>query len=185
MGNKNKEQLLDLLHQLNEDLSKDGLDLVITVYGGFAMALYNLRTATVDIDAFCLSHNEREVQKYIDKIAYRNNIDRGWLNFGITQVIYNDLLVDEYKEWLKLSNIIINLCSKEQLLAMKCLSAREKDRVDIIALLIQTKIRSRRELEQLIKQFISSKKIREVNRARRNAIGRLLDQLEKEYFCSL
>jgi hypothetical protein len=114
-----KEQILDLLSQVNERLSKKNVKAEICLYGGAVMCLvYNARPSTKDVDA--IFQPSKLVREAIEEVADGNGLPHDWMNDGVKGFIAEHPR-QVFGEWTHLSVFVPDA---DYLLAMKCLSAR-------------------------------------------------------------
>jgi hypothetical protein len=77
-----REQLLEALRLLDQELGAVGIRGEVFVVGGAAQALaYDARRATVDVDAIFVP--AAEVRKAAARVAERLHIEEDWLNDGV------------------------------------------------------------------------------------------------------
>ncbi len=156
----NKYDLLEIFEYLNERLKENKLILEIAMYGGSIMTLlYDNRPATRDIDCVFGSTNEillNEVLKITGKVF---GLEDGWINEEI-KVPLKALIKEDLIEYKTYSNLIINRPIKKQLLAMKILASRpepSKDFIDAYILCRDLNVKTRKELIEIVKQYIPLK----------------------------
>lgn len=162
MNNKrlNKEDLLDILECLNTMLRENQLTLELTIYGGSIMKLiYDNRPATRDIDCIINTNNEVLVNNILNDIGDIYGLPKDWINDDIKDPL--KVLIQENKEIFKVySNLKIIAPCKEQLLAMKVLSARNypsNDFSDAERLVLDLGITTKKELMTIIRKYIPIK----------------------------
>lgn len=115
---------------LNEELTKEGLNLALICVGGFVLEQHGFRT-TQDIDAFYI-----ETPK-INEVIYRvgqqlglNTSEDVWLNNSVANL--NPRPPFEFCEVLySFENLTVYTVSLDYLLGMKLTSAREQDLKDV------------------------------------------------------
>lgn len=138
MGNGNPSRLLDrqgldeAFKALSAKLEKSGLHADIYIVGGAAMAMaFDARRATRDVDALFVPHGK--VLEAAQEVAREMRLPRSWLNDQAS--VY--MPADRSGAQLVFSSksLTVQAANPEQLLAMKILSSRERDREDITFLI--------------------------------------------------
>lgn len=154
----NKEVILDLFDTLNIMLRENNLSLSLTIYGGAMMSLlYDIRPATHDID--CIISSEKEeilLQNILHEVGKLYGLEKDWINEEIAKPL-TSLIQEELSVLNRYSNLTIIKPSKEQLLAMKVLSARvepSKDFIDAELICRDLGITTEREIYEVVKKFL-------------------------------
>lgn len=154
----NKEVILDLFDTLNIMLRENNLSLSLTIYGGTMMnLLYDIRPATHDID--CIISSEKEeilLQNILHEVGKLYGLEKDWINEEIAKPL-TTLIQEELSVLNRYSNLTIIKPSKEQLLAMKVLSARvepSKDFIDAELICRDLGITTEREIYKVVKKFL-------------------------------
>lgn len=144
--------IMNLLNELNNEMSEKGKSAEICLVGGAVMCLcYNSRPSTLDIDA--VFEPKMEMYDSIKNIARKNNIQEDWLNDGVKGFLGSK---SEFKLYTELSNLKIFVASASYMLAMKILSSRvdsTNDRGDIITLLKTLGIYKYEDVEREVLKF--------------------------------
>lgn len=133
----NKQQMFELLDELNYLLAEDGVYADILVVGGSALILgYSLREASMDIDA--VINSSTDISKYVARVASNHpGVLVDWLNQnvrGFVEDIYG------YPETGSVvyqgSNAVLTVPEPSYLLMMKLYSMRpmSEDEQDVINL---------------------------------------------------
>ena len=153
-----KEQILNLLHELGDELAEEQSYATINVCGGAAMAIaYNSQKTSDDIDAVLVDFDDRnKFTECIMKIAMRHNLPKNWLNEDI-KIFVNSLREFSYIDFGKLGTLSIRIASEEQLLAMKLFAARRKDLADAIILCKSLKIETKEGLTAVLEKYFSER----------------------------
>lgn len=115
-----KNRILSLFQQLNNQLEKDDLKGEIYLVGGAVMCLvFNTRAATKDVDGYF--QPSPIIRRAAADIARKNGIPVDWLNDGVKGYLSAQ---GEYDPYLSLSHLTIFAAQPEYLFAMKCLAMR-------------------------------------------------------------
>lgn len=124
-----REEILELLAELSEELDQLGVRGEMFVVGGAALALaYNTRRATRDIDA--VFEPKAIVYRAAANVGVRHRLDPGWLNDSVKALLPGpDAAPQEIAEMPALR---VTVPSPEYLLALKVAAARvDRDADDI------------------------------------------------------
>lgn len=146
-----KEDLKELIHELNERLKADHIKGSIFMTGGAVFTLkYSSRDMTVDIDA--LYEPKETINQYVKEIAKSQRITQDWLNDGV-KGFFSDKI--RFEPFLELSNLMVYTIKPECLLALKLTAAREvsKDFEDAKYLMHLLDIKEAAECLDLIDQY--------------------------------
>jgi len=150
----NINEIEKYLNDLNEEMKKKNIYGEVSLVGGAVMCLcYKSREVTRDIDA--IYEPKTMINECIQNTAKNMDIPEDWLNDSVKGFLSEKA---EFKEYLKLSNLIINVAKPEYMLAMKCLSSRaeNKNEVEDIKHLIKIlNIKTYEEVEQIIFKYYS------------------------------
>ena len=128
-----REQILDCLRQLGDELALRNLQGEILLTGGAAMCLvHEARDMTKDIDA--LYEPKTVINSIAAIIAERNGLACDWLNDSVKGFVGVNATTEDY---MMFTGLRVQTVTAEYLLAMKLMSARqgEKDYEDISFLL--------------------------------------------------
>jgi len=127
-----RQELLEALAELNEELEILNVRGEVFIVGGAAMAIaYDTRRATSDVDAIFVPSNE--IRLAASRVADRLNLEPDWLNDGAKAFMPGE---DENRIGVYEGNhLSVAAASPEYLLAMKLMASRvERDLDDIRAL---------------------------------------------------
>ena len=179
-----KDLLLKILEDFNEELCKQDLFASINIYGGCAMMLlgYDSRRS-VDLDGVFTEISTGQVSDLLTKVVEKNNIERSFFDSSIGAIIGRYLKINEVINYASLSNLNINICTPEQLLAMKLFSARlsgiKHDMEDAHALCRDLKIKEKNELFGILEKYILPEEIFKQNNSpkRKNCIDNFINLL--------
>ncbi len=115
-------ELLALLTEVGQVLSRDGAHGDIYVVGGSAICLtMNTRRVTQDIDVAFRS-GAGDVRAAAAEVGARHGLPPGWINSAVTGVLPN--VEDTEAVILDIPGLSVALTSPEHLLAMKMIAAR-------------------------------------------------------------
>ena len=153
-----REDLIDGLRELVAGLCQNGNPVGIRLVGGAALALrYFDRRTTQDLDILHVNPgSDSDVIREADRIAEQKGWSRDWVNFGVTKADAIPMLGRQV-EWEVIHNrdgIVIEVASKEAMLAMKLRAARPgRDTDDIRKLMPLCHIGSLDSAEALYESF--------------------------------
>jgi hypothetical protein len=146
-----REQILDSLRQLGEELDALGMFGEILLTGGAAMCLvHDARDMTKDIDA--LYEPKPIINKIVVKIAKKNDLPPDWLNDGVKVFLMPNVPREDFTSF---KGLRIQTVSAEYLLAMKLMSSRygEKDYDDIRFLFDKLGIKTYEQASDILTSF--------------------------------
>jgi len=148
----NSEEMLKYLEILNTKMKEKNIFGEISLVGGAVMCLcYKSREVTKDIDA--IFEPKTLIYDCIKQTANDLEISEDWLNDSVKGFLSEKA---EFTEYLKLSNLTINVASPEYMLAMKCLSSRvdnQNEVADIKYLIKLLELKTYEEVENLILKY--------------------------------
>lgn len=124
-----RDQILELLRELGDDLNRQGLRAELFIVGGAAMALaFNTRRTTRDIDG--VYEPKREVYEAATRVGARHGLPEGWLNDAVKGLLPGP--DPNQREILSAPGVRVSVPSGEYLLALKVAAARvDRDADDI------------------------------------------------------
>ena len=149
----NREQILNSLRQLGEELDAVGMVGEILLTGGASMCLvHEARDMTKDVDA--LYEPKVMINAIAERIAERNGLPRQWLNDSVKGFMTANAPRENY---LALKGLKLQTVSAEYLLAMKLMSARygETDYEDIRFLFAKLGIRTFAQANEVLMSYYS------------------------------
>ena len=152
-----REEILEYLRRIGEELSAQGLRGEILLTGGAAMCLvHSARDTTKDIDA--LYEPKSVINRIAAQLAERGNLPVGWLNDGVKGFLTPNA---PFEEFIALDGLIVQSVSADYLLAMKLMAARygEKDYEDIRFLLNKLGIKTVKEAFEIVQTYFSQNQI--------------------------
>ena len=153
-----RDQILEALQALSDELGSRGITGEICLFGGTAMVLaFTARLATRDVDAiFQPAGPVREIAR---SIAVRQNLPIDWLNDAVKGFVSSR---HETTEWglPQYPNLRVIMPVPEYLLAMKCIAARiggtgdePSDIADLRVLIDHLRFRSAAEVLDLVARY--------------------------------
>ena len=148
----NREQILENLILLNNELAAVNVKGTIALVGGAVMCLvFKTRESTHDIDA--IFEPKSIIYECAEKVARQKSLPTGWLNDSVKGFISPEA---SFRTHFEFSNLDILVATPEYMLAMKCLSSRadsESELDDIKNLLLILGIKSYEEVEAIMLKY--------------------------------
>ncbi len=179
-----KELIEELFLELNSLLKQNYKSLSITVYGGSALALYEIRNSTEDLDISVEDgYISQDIQRIINTIGGRYNLNDNWLNDSVMAVLNEKILNTQNKIYKQYSNLVIFIPSMKQLLAMKIMSGRAKDITDIDNLIMKLNLTSKEEILNIVTTYYGNEfdlLNKEYNNKYSNIINSAMRRLKNE-----
>ncbi len=146
-----KEQIIDLLNSINEELKSQDIRGEIFIVGGAAMCLaFDARKSTKDIDAvFAPTKNIRDI---IKKIADQKGLSADWLNDSVKGFLSQN---SESENLFNLSNLSVSAPTANYIFAMKAISARfdSSDIDDLIFLIQRMNLKTAEEALEIVLKY--------------------------------
>jgi hypothetical protein len=155
------------LKELGAELKGRGIKETIRIMligGAYMLLLANSPRPTEDIDFLWL---EEEVfqQTFSQKlfsilndclqvIADKYVLEPGWFNYFAQMLMFDEVVIPDGKLWKRFGPLHIYIPPKEYILALKITAGRDKDLDDCAILLPQTKVKTRRQAQQLLNRYI-------------------------------
>ena len=156
-----KDDILRLLHALNDELQAAGVKGHVQVAGGAVMCLaFNARASTRNVDA--LFKPSVEVLDAAHRVAAKEGVRDMWLNDAVKDYVSDR---GSFEPFLELSNLKVCCASAEYMLAMKCLAMRigegYQDEEDVRYLLRNLNIQRYEDAEEILGRYYSVEKFPE------------------------
>lgn len=156
-----KDDILRLLHALNDELQAAGVKGHVQMAGGAVMCLaFDARASTRDIDA--LFKPSVEVLNAALRVASKEGVPDTWLNDAVKGYMSDR---GSFEPFLELSNLKVFRATAEYMLAMKCLAMRigegYQDEGDVRYLLRNLDIRRYKDAEEILERYYSLEGFRE------------------------
>jgi len=146
-----KEQILNALKRLSDELGILGVNGEVLLTGGASMCLvHSARDMTKDIDA--LYEPKTIINQLVSKIAEEDGLPDGWLNDSVKGFLAK---TPPQEEFLALPNLTITTVPADYLLAMKLMSARygETDYDDVRFLMGSLGILTKESLQGIVTRY--------------------------------
>ena len=146
-----KEQIMNALSCLSDELCKLGMNGELLLTGGASMCLvHSARDMTKDIDA--LYEPKTTINKLVVKIAEDNNLPSDWLNDSVKGFVTD---AAPREDFIVFPNLKITTVSADYLLAMKLMSARygETDYADVKFLMNKLEIQTEEAMQEIVIRY--------------------------------
>ena len=146
-----KEQILNALKRLSDELETLGMSGELLLIGGASMCLvHSARDMTKDIDA--LYEPKTVINQLVSKIAQEDGLPEDWLNDSVKGFITDSAPREDFMSFPSLK---ITTVSADYLLAMKLMSARygETDYDDIRFLADKLGISSEESMSEIVMRY--------------------------------
>lgn len=121
-----REQIIDLMSRVGEQLAAEGYIGEIAIYGGSALALlFDFRDSTIDIDYVPIQEDYGRIARAAKDVANELNLDQGWLNSAV-EIFKSDYPDYQFFGEFPAENpgLRVFVASPQYILAMKMLSMR-------------------------------------------------------------
>lgn len=148
-----RDEILRLLHALNDELKAAGVKGQVNLAGGAVMCLaFNARASTGDVNA--IFEPSVAVLDAALKVAAREGVRDTWLNDAVKGYVSDR---GSFTPFLDLSHLKVSCASAEYMLAMKCLAMRigegYRDEEDVRYLLRNLGIRRYERAEEILERY--------------------------------
>lgn len=149
-----KENILNYLRELSDEIGKENLKGEILLFGGAAMVVaFDARPSTRDVDA--IFQPKSKIYEMSKRVAERHDLPEGWLNDSVKGFIRTDAF--DYNLLIRFENLSVYMPEPEYLLAMKSISMRigvESSDIDDIKYLIDhLEIKTPEDVFDIIKKY--------------------------------
>jgi len=152
-----KEEILDYLNALHDELVRQDVKGEICLYGGAVMCLvYMARPSTKDVDA--VFEPARIIRDAAKTVAQQHGLEEDWLNDGVKGYV-----VEHPKNVVfNWSHLKVYMAEPDYLLAMKTLAARvdATDQDDILFLIKELHLQSADEVFQILEKYYPRQRIK-------------------------
>jgi hypothetical protein len=157
--NFNEEKIITLLSKLDSECKKHNIQGTLFIYGTTVMVLNKYKDLAHDIDAIISTSKIEDkpiLKQIIRNIAIENKLDTNWIEeidvavWGRTSFSHNEEKCDDDRRFKNFTNLKVEYISPAYLLAMKCLSGKEKHCDDVMCLAERMKFTK----EQVLKNFL-------------------------------
>lgn len=142
---------------------------VLIIGGTFMLAQIGNRSITEDIDVVFKDIQDRRASplyqialQAVKTIGARNKLREDWLNDGFSHMLRTMGGVPEGTLWRKYGVLEVFLPPAGYILALKLLGYREKDKEDIEALCQVLKIRTRKQAQAVVDQYVPNEAAHDV-----------------------
>lgn len=150
------------LAELGEELKNRGLKKrirILLIGGAYMLLLANAPRSTKDIDIFWLDEDGLQraytlLSESVQVIKQKHDLDADWLNYLAQMLMYDEVIVPDGKLWKRFGPLHVHVPTPEYILALKISAGRQKDLDDCAILLSKTKIRTRKQAQQVLDQYI-------------------------------
>lgn len=148
-----RDDILRLLHALNDELRSAGVKGTVGLTGGAVMCLaFDARASTRDVDAFF--EPSIAVLDAALRVAAREGVPDTWLNDAVKGYLAER---GSFESFLELSHLRVLCATPEYMLAMKCLATRigegYRDEEDIRYLLRNLGIRRIEDARRILARY--------------------------------
>ena len=148
-----RDEMLRLLHALNDELKAAGVKGRVNLAGGAVMCLaFDARASTRDVDA--IFEPSVAVLDAAVKVAAREGVRDTWLNDAVKGYVSDR---GSFVPFLDLSNLEVFCASPEYMLAMKCLAMRigegYRDEEDVRYLLRNLGIQRYEDAKEILERY--------------------------------
>ena len=143
---------------------------ILMVGGGYMLTQFNNRPTTNDVDVLLKDVDDRVTSPLyqtfktaVRAVAARNQIPLTWINDVIGDFLRDTSVVPQGSLWRTYALLEVYIPPSEYILALKLLAGRPKDRGDIQVLCQKLHIRTRKQAQQLVDQYIPNKQVQQIN----------------------
>jgi len=163
----NKDEIVRLLHKVDDVLRRRNQKAIIYVVGGANVALtIDARRVTTDVDVVVKKGMEQVISAAREVSLTEPELTDHWLNAAFTGETYDSGITWQWFDYkdrdapdiLFSGNALsVELASPEMILALKTLAARDKDMQDIFKLMRWTGIKTRQQLGDNVRRFTGNR----------------------------
>ena len=132
---------------------------MMLIGGAYMLLLENAPRSTEDIDIFWLEEDAFERMREVLsacmlEVAKKNMLPPNWFNFLTQVILMQDIFIPDGTLWKRFGPLHIYIPPREYILALKMTAGRPKDLDDCAILLPKTQIRTRKQAQQVLDQYI-------------------------------
>jgi hypothetical protein len=175
------EDIERYLAELGTELKNRGLKKPVRfllIGGAYMLLLANATRSTKDIDIFWLDEDGLQrayapLRESVQVIKQKHDLDADWLNYLAQMLMYDEVIVPDGKLWKRFGPLHVYAPAGEYILALKITAGRQKDLDDCAILLAKTKIRTRKQAQQLLDRYILPSGQQKNAESIENALNRL------------
>src|SRR5579863_8623668 len=150
------------LAELGAELKNRGLKRpvrILLIGGAYMLLLANAPRSTRDIDIFWLDEDGLQrayapLRESVQVIKQKHGLDADWLNYLAQMLLYDEVIVPDGKLWKRFGPLHVYAPEVEYILALKITAGRQKDLDDCAILLSKTKIRTRKQAQQVLDRYL-------------------------------
>jgi hypothetical protein len=161
----NPDEIEQYLTELGAELKQRGMTKPIRfllIGGAFMLLLANAPRTTDDVDALWLedwltSVSQEEItilHESVSIVGNKHAIEDDWFNYMTHLLMGEHIIIPKGKLWRRFGPLHIHIPSKEYVLALKIVAGRENDINDARILLPQTKIKTRKQAQEMLNKHI-------------------------------
>jgi hypothetical protein len=154
------EDIERYLAELGTELKNRGLKKpvrILLIGGAYMLLLANAPHFTKDIfwlDEDGLQRAYAPLRESVQVIKRKHDLDADWLNCLAQMLMYDEVIVPDGKLWKRFGPLHVYAPASEYILALKVTAGRRKDLDDCAILLPKTKIRTRKQAQQVLDRSI-------------------------------
>jgi hypothetical protein len=150
-----REQILEALGSLSDELGKRGVKGEICLFGGAVMVIaFNARLSTRDVDA--IFQPSQLVRELAADIAESRGLSATWLNDGVKGFVSEQPPVTS-AGLPQFANLHVTMPAEEYILAMKCIAGRTgegaTDLPDIIFLIRKLQLKTPQQVLDIVSKY--------------------------------
>jgi uncharacterized nucleotidyltransferase DUF6036 len=157
-----EQEIIHYLKLLGEELKELNLQRpvqLLMIGGAYMVTQFGSRMFTEDIDVLVrldkYSEEYRRFRSAIQFVAHDVQESQKWLSINIGDFMEEIGKIPKGRLWLKASMLEVYVPDPQYILVLKVLAARDKDMNDIQFLFQHLKIKRRRQVETLLKKYVS------------------------------
>src|SRR5258707_9919014 len=94
------------------------------------------------------------LRESVQVIKQKHDLDADWLNYLAQMLMYDEVIVPDGKLWKRFGPLHVYAPAGEYIRALKIAAGRDKDRADCAILLSKTRIRTRRQAQQVVYRYL-------------------------------